>query len=248
MKLKDNVAIVTGAGGGIGRAIAQKLAAEGATVIVNDINADNAARVAAGITAAGSAALPFAADVTRSADIREMTRATLDRFGHIDILVNNAGGSANLLGKLSPFKDTTEDVWKWVLDLNLNGTLICIHSVLTHMVRRRRGKIINIASIAAEVGILNRVDYSAAKGAVVSLTKALAMEVGPHNLNVNCVSPGMIASRPSADQPAGTWLGRAGKPEDIAALVVFLASEEASFITGANYTVDGGRVLGPKNS
>ncbi len=246
MKLKDKVAIVTGAGGGIGRAIALRLASEGAAVVVNDLNPDNAARVAAEITAAGFTSLPFAADVTKSAQIREMTSAVLDRFGRIDILVNNAGGSANLLGKLSHFKDTTEDIWKWVLDLNLNGTLICIHAVLPHMTEHRRGKIINIASIAAEVGILNRVDYSAAKGAVVSLSKALAMEVGPHNINVNCISPGMIVAQPSADQAAGTWLGRTGKPEDIAALTAFLASDEASFITGVNYTVDGGRVLGPK--
>lgn len=246
MKLKDNVAIVTGAGGGIGRALALRLSAEGAAVVVNDLNPDNAARVAAEITAAGSTALPFAADVTKSAEIREMVRRTLEQFGRIDILVNNAGGSANLLGKLSHFKDTTEDTWKWVLDLNLNGTLICIHAILPHMVERRRGKIINIASIAAEVGILDRVDYSAAKGAVVSLTKALAMEVGPHDINVNCISPGMIASHPGGGRPGGTWLGRTGKPEDIAALAAFLASEEANFITGTNYTVDGGRVLGPK--
>ncbi|RRJ94601.1 SDR family oxidoreductase [Opitutaceae bacterium TAV4] len=246
MKLKDNVAIVTGAGGGgIGRAIAHRLAAEGATVIVTDINADNAQAVADAINNTGGTALAIKADVTKSREVGDMVRATLDRFGRIDILVNNAGGSAGLLKKLSHFKDTTEDIWKWVLDLNLNGTLICIHSVITHMVERRRGKIINIASIAAEVGILNRVDYSAAKGAIISLTRALAMEVGPHNINVNCVSPGAIATR-NSNLATGTWLGREGQPAEVASLVAFLASEEAAYITGQNHIIDGGRVLGPK--
>jgi NAD(P)-dependent dehydrogenase (short-subunit alcohol dehydrogenase family) len=239
--------LVTGAGGGIGGAIARRLAAEGAAVVVNDIDRARVERIAAEIRGGGGKALAAVANVSNSAEVRCMVRASLDAFGRIDILVNNAGGSAGLLKRLSLFEKTAEEVWDWVLDLNLKGVLVCTHAVLAPMIAQGGGRIVSIASIAGTVGIIERVDYSAAKGGVIALTKALAMEVGLHNINVNCVSPGAIASRSGAhSMDDGTYLGRTGTPEDVANLVLFLASDEASFITGQNYIIDGGRSLGPK--
>ena len=246
MRLKDKIALVTGAGGGIGRAICMRLAAEGACVAVTDLRLENAEKVAAEIRTAGGRAIGLKADVTRSVEVRDAVQKAVHGFGRIDILVNNAGGSAALIGKLSKFKDTTEDVWSWVIDLNLHGTLRFIHAVLKDMVERKSGKIINIASIAGEVGIVDRVDYSAAKGGVISMTKALAMEIGAYGVTVNCVSPGLISRTTETAPSDGTYVGRNGDQKEVAALVAFLASPEADFITGVNYTIDGGRTLGPR--
>ncbi len=246
MRLDGKIAIVTGAGGGIGRAICLRLAVEGAAMAVSDLNQENAAKVAAEILAAGGRARAYKADVTDSEEVMHTVKQVLEDFGQIDILVNNAGGSAGLLGKLSNFKDTTEDVWSWVIDLNLNGTLRFTHALINHMVERRTGKIINVASIASEVGIIDRVDYSAAKGGVVAMTKALAMEVGPYGVNVNCVSPGLISRTEGTTPSDGTYVGRNGDQREVASLVAFLASPEAAYITGQNYVIDGGRILGPK--
>jgi NAD(P)-dependent dehydrogenase (short-subunit alcohol dehydrogenase family) len=245
--LNDKIAMVTGAGGGLGRgiggAIAARLAAEGAEVVVSDLKLENAERIAAGI---GGHAVAMEVDVTDRAQVREMVKRTLAKFGRIDILVNNAGGSAALLNKLSMFHETTAEVWDWVINLNLNGTFNCIHAVVNQMIMQQSGKIINIASIAGEVGIRQRVDYSAAKGGVIAMTKALAMELGPYHINVNSISPGMIGADGGVINN-GTYLRRSGKPEEVAALAAFLASPDADFITGVNYTIDGGRTLGPKN-
>ena len=245
MKLKNKIALVTGAGGGIGRAICLRLSAEGATVAVTDLSLENAKKVAEKIHAAGGRAAGYKADVTCSTQVRDTVHQVFNDFGPIDILVNNAGGSADLLGKLSNFKDTTEDIWSWVLDLNLHGTMRVIHAVINGMVERKSGKIINIASIAGEVGIINRVDYSAAKGGVISMSKALAMETGIYGITVNCVSPGLISRSKGTEPSDGTHVGRNGDQNEVAALVAFLASSEADFITGVNYTIDGGRTLGP---
>lgn len=245
MKLYGKVAIVTGAGGAIGQAIARRLAREGAAVVVDDIAGERVEKVSEEIRAAGGQALPWVADVSRSDKVRDLVAATVARFGGIDILVNNAGGSAGLLKKLNLFENSDEEVCDWVVNLNLKGTMVCIRAVLASMLERGGGKIINLGSIAGTVGMIERVDYSAAKGGIIALTAALAMEVGRHNINVNCVSPGAISSHPT-HMADGTYLGRSGKPEDVANLVLFLASDEASFITGQNYIIDGGRSLGPK--
>lgn len=246
IRLEDCVAVVTGAGGGIGKEISLRLAAEGATLIAADISSSNAQSVAQEIVATGGFAEGFGADVTKSGEINAMVGEVCKKYGKIDILVNNAGGSAGLLNKLSPFNETTEEIWKWVIDLNLNGTMICTHAVINEMIKRRRGRIINISSIAAKVGILHRSDYAAAKAGIIAFSKTLAMEVGCYNINVNCISPGAITPHEGVLPTEGTYLGRWGKPADIAAITAFLASDEANFITGANFTVDGGRVLGPK--
>ncbi len=246
MRIDGKVALITGAGGGIGRAICLRLSAEGAAVAVTDLSLERASTVAEEVRAAGGRAVGYKADATCSADVRDTVHKVLNDFGQIDILVNNAGGSAALLGKLSNFKDTTEEIWSWVIDLNLHGTLRFIHAVIREMVERKSGKIINIASIAGEVGIVDRVDYSAAKGGVISLTKALAMETGAYGITVNCVSPGLISRSKETAPSDGTYVGRNGDQNEVAALVAFLASSEADFITGVNYTIDGGRTLGPR--
>lgn len=245
LRLQDKVAVVTGAARGIGRAIALRYAADGAAAAVDDIDMDGAQKVAAEIEASGGRAAAFGADVTNSTEVRAMIDAVLGRFGKVDILVNNAGGSAALLGRADPFRDTPEEDWKRVIDLNLHGTMICTQAVLDHMIERRYGKIINFGSIAGVCGLPDWAAYSAAKGGIIALTMTLAMEVGEYGINVNCISPGLILSEAGRSRTNGTWLRRAGEPEEVAALAAFLASDEAGYITGVNYLIDGGRTLGP---
>lgn len=253
MKLEGQIAVVTGGGGAIGGAICLRLAEDGAVVAVTDRTVEQAEKVAKLIETRGGRAAAFAADVLDTASVGAMVSAVLERFGKIDILVNNAGGSAALRNALTEFKDADEEVWRWVLDLNLGGTMRCTRAVLPEMIERRRGKIVNISSIAAEVGIAQRADYSAAKAGIIGFTRALAIETGSYGINVNCVSPGLISRWPAGEEPEepvaseGTYLGRQGRPSELAAMVAFLASEEASFIIGSNHIVDGGRVLGPKS-
>jgi NAD(P)-dependent dehydrogenase (short-subunit alcohol dehydrogenase family) len=244
-KLQDRVAVITGAARGIGRAIALRYAAEGAAVAVDDIDMQGAEAVVGEIVANGGRAAAFDADVTDSDQVGAMVDAVLSRFGKLDILVNNAGGGAALLGKTAAFRDQSEDVQRWVIDLNLHGTMICSRSVLDHMIERRYGKIINLGSIAGVSGLPNWAVYSAAKGAIIALTKTLAMELGEFGINVNCISPGAIGSQTDRDWTRWTWLQRGGEPAEVAAMASFLASDEASYITGVNYLIDGGRTLGP---
>jgi NAD(P)-dependent dehydrogenase (short-subunit alcohol dehydrogenase family) len=244
MKFAGKTAIVTGAANGIGKATALRLANEGAEVALVDIDQVKVEQVAGTIRAAGGTALAFAVDITKNEDVKAVAAKVLATFGQIDILVNNAGAGWH---KQIPFKDTTDGSWEWILDLNIKGTLYFTHAVLEHMVTRKYGKIINVSSIAASVGIPNLAVYAASKGAVVSFTKSLAMELGSAQINVNCISPGVVAQETEPLAPCGgTFLGRKGHPSEFAAVIAFLASDEASFITGAEYLVDGGRTLGPR--
>jgi NAD(P)-dependent dehydrogenase (short-subunit alcohol dehydrogenase family) len=252
MELENKVAIVTGAAGGIGRAIAIRLAKEGAALSVNDISLESLNKVADEIKAMRCRVIAVKADVTSSQEVKQMVKTTLDEFGGIDVLVNVAGGAARGKGR-GYFHEVPEEFWSSVIDLNLKGTLMCCHAVIEHMIQRRRGKIINIASIAGMIGSSNRMaDYSAAKAGVIGFTKALAKELGSYGINVNSVSPGPIATPRffTLEEEAkkmlenATYLKRLGKPEEVANVVLFLASDEASYVTGQNYAVCGGRSLG----
>jgi len=244
MRFAGKTALVTGAAGGIGRAIATALAREGANVVVMDVREQGADEVAQAITESGGTAWAAAADIRDSARVREAVAEATDRLGAIDILVNNAGGPADWIGggevKRTRFADATEETWRLVLDVNLLGPMIVTQAVVGGMIARRRGKIVSIASVAGVNGLPEMVDYSAAKGGVIAMTKALAIELGEHNIQVNCVSPGSIATHGGGPP---TLLRRVGQPEEVACLVLFLASEAADFITGQNYVIDGGRTL-----
>lgn len=248
MKLKDKIGIVTGGANGIGRAIALGLAKEGAGVVVADIDSDQANRVVDEIKALGCKGMAIKTDVTRFNEATSMAKTVLDEFKKIDLLINNAGGSAR--EKASLFCESTEDVWDYVLRINLKGTFNCTRAVIEHMMKRRYGKIINISSDTGLVGYSGFVDYSTAKAGIIGFTHALAKEVASYGINVNAVAPGptatrtMLTSLPGDKFKQRTGLGRLAKPEEIAAMVVFLTSEDAEFISGQVFPVCGLSNLG----
>ena len=245
---ENRTAMVTGAGRNMGKAIAMAFAEAGADVIVCDLNGAAVEQTCREIREKGVKAYPAVFDVRDRKTIFATVENLKAEGVSEDILVNNAGGSAALLHKLTDFASAEEETVDFVLDVNLKGSINCIQAVLPGMIERQWGRIINIASIAAVCGITQRADYSAAKAGLVGLSKALAMEVGPKNVTVNCVSPGAIERE--GEEWTGGWTfigenGRAGKPQEVADTVVFLASQ--SYITGQNWQVDGGRTLGPKH-
>ncbi len=247
MRLQGKSAIVTGAGSGIGRAIAFKLAREGAGVVTADIDRDAARSIADAIQSEGGAAIGVAADITRRAEVDAMAAATVEQFGKIDILVNNAGSRI-----IKPFLEHSEADWRRMLDINLTGHFLCCQAVIPHMLEAGSGRIVNMASIASSVGRPNRIGYVAAKGGLMAMTRALAADMAGKNITVNALAPGMIASPMNRgfkdDENYGdNWNGenlvrRWGEPEDVAGVAAFLASDEAAFITGETVTVDGGSI------
>jgi NAD(P)-dependent dehydrogenase (short-subunit alcohol dehydrogenase family) len=196
MRLENKTAVITGAAGGIGRAAAVRMAAEGANVALIDLDEAGANQVADTIRKAGGTAIVAQSDVRDGARIRGIVSDLQKRFGTVDILVNNAGGPADWIGggkhERSLFVDATEEAWNLVLSVNLLGPMIVTRAVLDSMIEKRCGKIINLASVAGVNGIAKMVDYSAAKGGVIAMTRALAIELGGYNINVNSISPGSI--------------------------------------------------------
>ena len=228
MKLAGTVAIVTGGGRGIGRATAEAFAGEGASVAVCARSTSEIEETAGAIRSSGGKALAVAADVSREADVADMVRRVLETFGRIDVLVNNAG--TNL-----PYRevvDLTLDEWRRVLDVNLTGPFLCSRAVLPAMIEQGSGKIVNISSIGGRSGAAGRSPYRPTKAALVNFTQCLAAEVKRHGIDVNCVCPGGTATRMLSD--IGRIEGRTDlmRPEEIASVVLFLASGESSAVTG----------------
>jgi len=251
MKLTGKVAIVTGSARGIGKVIAMSFASEGVAVVVTDILIEQARQVVDEIKNQGGTAIAFKADVANRAGVHNLVKSALENFKAIHILVNNAG-----IVRMAPLLEMTEEDWDAVLDIDLKGVFNCTQAVLGHMMEQRYGKIINISSVAG-LGFATNVgqaSYGTAKAGVVELTKVTATEAGPYGINVNCIAPGLImtemaysgrtkeeAERFIQERRELAILGRVGRPEDIANLALFLASDDSSFITGQVIRCDGGR-------
>ena len=249
MKLLDKVAVVTGAASpiGMGRAFALAFAREGADVVVCDIKEDGLTERAEEIKKLGRKALAVKTDVSKAAEVSQLIENTITTFGKIDILVNNAGVREE---PAKPMQDITEEEWDIIHGTNLKGIFLCIKHTIPHMIKQKRGKIINIASIFGQVAFPGYASYCAAKGGVINLTRTLALELAPHNINVNAIGPGVIEtelSKTTLEDPEVMKLilplipyGRVGTPEDIAAVAVFLASDESEYVNGQTIFSDGG--------
>jgi 3-oxoacyl-[acyl-carrier protein] reductase len=240
-------AIITGASRGIGKVTAELLAAEGYNVLINYHHSEaSAVELAAGLKYNGKSAAIFKADVTKKDEVDSMVDFCVEVFGSIDILINNAG-----IAKQKLFIEISGEEWDEILNTNLKGVFNCSQAVLRYMLPEKKGKIINVASIWGIVGAACEVHYSAAKAGVIGFTKALAKELGPSNIQVNCIAPGviqteMLDSLNQAELEAlrlQTPLGKLGTPSDIAACVLFLASDSANFLTGQVMSPNGGLVI-----
>ena len=247
MDLVDKVAIVTGAGRGIGKAIAIALAREGANVIVNDVDIQTAEKVAKEINSMGQQALAIQVDISDSKEVNQMVQLVIKKFKRVDILVNNAA-----IIRRGTIEDLSEEDWDRVMDVNLKGAFNCAKAVVGTMKKQRYGKIVNISSIAGKIGDLASAPcYGASKAGMTCLAKSLARELASYNINVNVVAPHAIETDMSKEWSeekrkniiANIPLGRMGKPEDIAEAVAFLVSDKAKFITGEVLDVNGGYLM-----
>ncbi len=248
-ELQEKIAIVTGAAVGIGKGIALSLAEAGAKVVIADIKEKELNQTLTEIKGLDADGLAIICDVSKTEDIDNLVKKTLEKYTRIDILVNNAG-----IYPFKPFTDISFDDWKQLMGINLDGVYDLTRSVVSKMIEQEYGKIINIASIAGTtVGYEQLVHYSTSKAGLDGFTKALAMELAKHNINVNAISPGAIKTHGTSKLPDEQIkqiemmipLGRMGLPKDIANAVVFLASNRASFITGQNIIIDGGQTARP---
>jgi len=247
LSLENRVAVVTGASRGIGRAVALELAARGAAVVINyNSSAKRAEEVVAQIEAEGGKAAVFQADVSNFEQAKDLIKFAIDTFGNLDILVNNAGITRD--GLIMMMK---EDDWDAVIDTNLKSTFNCSKAAVRHMMRKRYGRIINIASVAGQMGNPGQTNYSASKAGQIGFTKSLAREVASRKVTVNAIAPGFVDTEILEAMPEDTLeaalqlvpLGRLGTPEEIAYAVAFLAGERAAYITGQVLGVDGGTAM-----
>lgn len=247
MKLSGKTAIVTGARRGIGRAIALALAEEGANLVVSDISQEDCQKVVDEIEKLGGRGLAVKCDVSSGSDVENMVKKTVAEFSRVDILVNNAG-----VISYKPFLELTDEDWDKTLNVNLKGQFLCARAAAREMVKNKRGRIINIASISyggCGLAFPLVAHYTASKGGVVALTEALALELTPQGINVNAICPGAIDTEMAKGVKESGQLervlarvpkGRLGQPEEIASLAVFLASDESEYMSGAAIVIDGG--------
>jgi 3-oxoacyl-[acyl-carrier protein] reductase len=245
IELHDKVAIVTGAAQGIGLAIAKRLARAHACVAMADINLDRVQMEAKNLVGTGLSPLALDCDVSDVDSVHAMIDAVLEKCGHVDVLVNNAG----IVGRAAPLQEVTDNDWNRMIGIDLTGVFYCCRGIIPHMIERGSGRIINIVSTAGKEGNPNMVPYSSAKAGVIGLTKALAKEVARNNIFVNAVAPALIKT-PLLDDLTPEQviylteripIGRLGEPEEVAAMVHWLASDEVSFSTGAVFDLSGGR-------
>lgn len=243
---ESKVAIVTGSARGIGKAIAMKFAKEGYDVVISDILQDVAEQTAKEIEAMGQKALVVVADVSKAEDAERLINETVNALGRLDVLVNNAGITRdNLAIRMK------EAEWDMVLNINLKGTFLCSQAAAKFMMKKRTGRIVNIASVSGILGTAGQANYASSKAGVIALTKALARELGPRNITVNAVAPGYIITEMTEKLPdkvkeeylSQIPLKRGGTPEDVANVVAFLASDAASYVTGTTLIVSGGLVM-----
>jgi len=246
--LKGKVAIITGARRGMGKAHALAFARAGTKVVVSDISLEDCQKVVEEIQKEGGEAMAIKCDISRKGEVEEMVKSTIEKFGRVDILVNNAG-----ICQFKPFLELNEEDWNRTLDVNLKGYFLCAQAVAREMVKQKSGVIINIASVAMGqigIGFPNLVHYCASKGGIVAMTEAMALELAPYNIRVNAISPGAIDT-PMVDPLrvdkkslegllARIPMKRMGRPEEVSNLVLFLASDQSSYMTGSNVVVDGG--------
>jgi 3-oxoacyl-[acyl-carrier protein] reductase len=243
MRLKDKKAIVTGAGPGIGRSISLKMAQEGADVVIAEMNADTGAQTAKEVEALGRRALFISVDVANQKQVQGVVDQVLKAWKRIDILVNNAG-----FDRPASLLKVKEEDWDAVLGVHLKGTLNCIQAVAPLMIENSYGKILNLSSVWGKRGAVSEISYSSAKAGIIGLTKSVARELGRYQINVNAILPGLILTPTIAKMAEkyqnmiieNTPLKRMGKPEEVANVAAFLASDEASFMTGAAVEVSGG--------
>jgi sorbitol-6-phosphate 2-dehydrogenase len=258
MKLKNKIALITGAGQGIGKAIAICFAQEGADVAVNDINLSEAEKTSQEIIKLGRRASSYKADVGEQREVNEMVEKILNKYKKIDILVNNVG-----ISKILPFTETTEEVWDKIIDINLKGTFLCCKAVIPQMVKQKNGKIINMSSQSGKRGNSWYAAYCASKFGIIGLTQSIALEFAPHGININAVCPGVIFT-PLWDEQLAQYgkkrglppekvkeyliskipLGRDPRLEEIANVVLFLVSDESNYMTGQAINVTGGQEMG----
>ena len=250
--LKEKVVIITGARRGMGKSHALVLAKAGAKVVVSDISEEDCQKVVEEIKKEKGEALAVKCDVTNKEEVANLVKKTMEKFGKVDILVNNAG-----ICQFKPFLELSEEEWDRTLDINLKGYFLCAQAAAKEMVKQKSGKIINIASVASGqvgIGFPTLAHYSASKGGIIALTETLAVELAPYNITVNAISPGMIETpmiapiKESPEQEKEVLkripLGRPGNPEEVSNLVLFLASDASSYMTGSTVVIDGGWLAG----